>query len=278
MGLLAKPTASTPGLVLRFWPSGESSGIASLLTRDQGFVKLLAKSVRKPGSRLRALVEPGRLVQAEFSLDPNRELQYLRGGSVELDPLGCQPSLERTAFLLGALELIDRCRPLGPQAGHRAHKGLFEVCEEFVRVLSSPSCAGCDALFFAFEWELLERHGMAPVLDTCPGCGEMPVGPGGVCWFSPAEGGAVCGDCARHRATGAKPLSWMALEQMRSLAATDLATAASRSLDTAVRREIGAALHHFMGYHLPGYRLPAALDLLRATRPGGSEQKEEDVD
>ncbi len=268
MGVLAKPTANTPALVLRLWPCGETSGIASLLTRDEGFVKVLAKGARQPGSRLRALVEPGRLVNVEFGLDPARELQFLRSGTVELDSLGCQPSLERTAFLLGALELIDRCRPLGPEAGHRAGRGLFEVCEEFVRMLSSPTCAGCDSLFFALEWELLERHGMAPELEACRDCGQPAADSGGVGWFHAAEGGALCGQCAGRALAGVRPLSAPAFEHMRLLPERSLRQAADTELDAGVRREVGTALHHFMGYHLPGYRLPAALDLLRAARNG----------
>jgi len=40
------------------------------------------------------------------------------------------------------------------------------------------------------------------------------------------------------------------------------------AVDPTVRREVGALLHRFLGYHLPGYRLPAALDLLRARKDG----------
>ena len=82
MSVLSRPAASSPALVLRTWNCGETSVIASLLTRDHGFVKVIAKAARRPKSSLRALVEPGRIVNAEFSLDPARELQYLRGGGV----------------------------------------------------------------------------------------------------------------------------------------------------------------------------------------------------
>ena len=63
------------------------------------------------------------------------------------------------------------------------------------------------------------------------------------------------------------------LERARLLAELD---ARGIALDTTVedparpvRREVGGALHRFLGYHLPGYRLPTALDLLRA----GKEQR-----
>ena len=53
---------------------------------------------------------------------------------------------------------------------------------------------------------------------------------------------------------------------LRRLAAAPLAEAASLPVAPEDRREAGALLHRFLGYHLPGYRLPAALDLLRARK------------
>ncbi len=266
MSVLDKPSASTDALVLRTWPCGETSAVASLLTRDHGFVKVIAKSCRQPRSRLRALVEPGRLVAVEFSLDPRRELQYLRGGGVDLDPLGDVPTLERSAFLLGALELLDRCRPAGAVTGAEdpaAAADLFAVCDDFVRMLSSAACRQPALAFFAFEWELLARHGLAPEVQRCCSCGGAePGGPG--TRFEPAEGGALCAPCASAGGQRGRPLSAEAAAVLRRFAEAGLGCGADDPLEPAVRREVGAHLHRFLGYHLPGYRLPAALDLLRA--------------
>ncbi len=97
MGVMSRPSASTEALVLRCWPCGETSTIASLLTREHGFVKVIAKGARGPRSQLRPLIEPGRLVNVEFSLDARRELQYLRGGGVDLDPLAWDRNLMRVS-------------------------------------------------------------------------------------------------------------------------------------------------------------------------------------
>ena len=265
MSLLGRPTAATRALVLRAWPCGETSVIASLLCGELGFVKVVAKGARQPRSRLRPLVEPGRLVEVEFSLDPTRELQYLRGGGVVLDTLGGRATLERTAYLLAALELVDRCRPAASGAGDGAEEALFGVCEEFLGVLSSPTCSDPAVLFFAFEWRLLDRHGTAPQVECCSccGCGGADLQAGAV-WFLPAEGGIVCGSCARGgTAAGARPVGPEALALVRRVATGKLAGVAAGAAEPSLRREAGTLLHRFLGYHLPGYRLPAALDLLR---------------
>ncbi len=183
--------------------------------------------------------------------------------------------LERSAYLLGALELVDRCRPLSTplsssdQGGGDASDDLFGVCGAFVRVLSSGSC-NRPALFFAFEWELLVRHGMTPEVTDCVTCGRLLAERDiSSLRFSPAEGGVVCGTCsARGGVNEGRPVGAEALECLRTMARSEnrLETAAtgSAALARPMRRELGALLHRFLGYHLPGYRLPAALDLLRA--------------
>ncbi len=275
MGVLTRPAASTDALVLRAWPCGETSAVVSLLTRDHGYVKVIAKSARQARSQLRPLVEPGRLVNVEFSLDPGRELQYLRGGGVELDPLGSAPTLERSAYLLGALELVDRCRPAGAlvrdDSGGAAD--LFGVCDAFLRMLSSPTCPDPALVFFAFEWELLARHGVAPELSHCCACGRERAG---LCAatlrFSAAEGGVMCGECARGGAdAGGRPLGDDALVVLLALDAQGLEGSRGLAAEPATRREVGGHLHRFLGYHLPGYRLPAALDMLRAAKGNGSQ-------
>ncbi|MBK7188057.1 MAG: DNA repair protein RecO [bacterium] len=274
MGIVTRPSAATDALVLRAWPCGETSAIASLLTRDHGYVKVIAKAARRPLSTLRPLVEPGRLVSVEFSLDPVRELQYLRGGSVELDPLGPAPTLELSAYLLGALELVDRCRPAGAlvrdDPGGAAE--LFGVCDAFLRMLSSQAGSEPVAIFFAFEWELLDRHGVSPELSRCCACGasreNVPVG---TRRFSAAEGGLMCGECARGGADeGCRALGDEALAVFDALEGGGLDGARGLALTPVGRREVGGHLHRFLGYHLPGYRLPAALDLLRAGKASAS--------
>jgi len=274
MGILSRPAASSEALILRAWSCGETSAVVSLLTRDHGFVKVIAKAARGPRSRLRPLIEPGRLVTVEFSLDPHRELQYLRGGEVDLDPLAEGPTLERSAFLLASLELVDRCRPVtggGTSGGDTgASADLFEVCGRFVRMLSSRTCSRPDLLFFAFEWELLARHGMAPEVSACAACGRdlAELDHSGL-RFNAAEGGIVCGPCCRGgEVSGGQPLAEAVLGHLLDMARMGIALKGAASggpaLPRTERRELGALLHRFLGYHLPGYRLPAALDLLRA--------------
>lgn len=266
MSVLSRPVGAGPALVLRTWPTGETSLVVSVLTRDHGALRLIAKGARQERSRLRPLVQVGRLADLEYSLDPARELQYLRGGALLLDPLARGPRLETVAYLQAALEIVDRCRP-----GDGADDGLFTLCHRFAEVLSCAEAAVDAAVFYAFEVALLGVQGIRPRLDGCTRCdrhlGELA---GGALWLSPASGGLVCAGCADGEAlAGARPLS------SETLAAwPELAGAPERwpelALTRSVARDWGVMLHRFLEFHLPAYRLPSALDLLR-TGSGGRQ-------
>lgn len=316
MSLLPQPVVATEALVLRAWPTGESSVIASLLTERAGYLRAIAKGARAGGSVLRALVQPGRLVAVECGAAAGRELQYLRGGSVLLDPLLGDNTLARTAYLLAALELADRSRPPEDRQPQ-----LFALGRAFVQVLSCAARGAEARLFYRFELALLGVHGVSPVLAACAVCGapgpdgmvpDAPVAAGQAPtaapaaapgWrFSPAAGGAVCARCgAAGHARDGRELSAGGLDALRALAGEAGGAAEAAVADGAAggaggageeaatawpeapagppgddggglepwRREVGVLLHLFLGYHLPGYRLPAGLELLRPARPGG---------
>lgn len=257
MSVIAKPVAADRALVLRCWPTGETSVVASLLAETHGYVRVIAKGARATRSALRPLVQPGRLVDVEFGLDPARDLQYLKGGQLLLDPLRTANSLERTAYLLSAMEIVDRCRP-----GDDGEARLFGLCRRFVGVLSSAGAGDEAPLFYAFELALLQVQGAAPVLDRCALCGLVLDGTGAGARFAPPSGGTICGRCAEPDAD-ARPVSAGLLARLRALADGVGATGPLGRRDA---REAGILLHRFLTYHLPGYRLPASLDLLRAGR------------
>jgi len=269
LSVIAKPVVSSRAVVLRTWPTGETSIVAALLSEDHGFVRVIAKGARGARSVLRPLVQPGRLVDIEFGLQPARNLQYLKGGQLLLDPLLALNSLERTAYLLSALEIVERCRP-----SDVTETRLFELCRRYLEVLSSDA-AGVEApLFYAFELALLRLQGTAPVLSRCVVCGKDLAAVKTGMRFSPAGGGAVCGECsAADPEHEGRPLGAGVLAALHGLRDAD---GPAVTLTRRSSREIGILLHGFLSYHLPGYRLPASLDLLRAGRAADGGAPPED--
>lgn len=263
MTVLPRPAVSSDAVVLRTWPTGETSVIASTVTADHGYVRLIAKGARGERSALRPLVQPGRLINAEFGLRPDRELQYLKGGQVLTDPRAAAAGLEATAYLLAAVELADRCRPGGERDAR-----VFPLCRNFLRMLSSAS-PGDAGLFYALELNLLDLHGVIPEIGGCAQCGaDVATDVSGGARFCAAAGGLVCRVCAGEgHGAGGRPLTRGALGVLRGLVAGETESYAAVSTDPSLRREVGIHLHGFLAYHVPTYRLPAALELLRPPAP-----------
>jgi recombinational DNA repair protein (RecF pathway) len=114
------------------------------------------------------------------------------------------------------------------------------------------------------------------VFDACTHCGAATVDDAGL-RFSPADGGVVCRRCLGE--DGVRAGRSLSREALQVLSGPELSNGTAR-LAPAVRREIGIHLHLFLAHHLPAYRLPSGLDLLRAARsaPGsdGGEAGEDD--
>lgn len=67
----------TDAVVLRAFDYGETSRIATLLTRQHGVVGLMAKGARRPSSRFGATLQPMAYVQAVYYYKPGRALHTL---------------------------------------------------------------------------------------------------------------------------------------------------------------------------------------------------------
>jgi len=70
---------STPAIVLRSWPYGESDEIVSFLTRDFGKLKGLAKGAKRSRRRSLNALEPFALVILRFRMRPNSSLVFIDG-------------------------------------------------------------------------------------------------------------------------------------------------------------------------------------------------------
>jgi DNA repair protein RecO (recombination protein O) len=254
VSIISRPVISSEAMVLRVWSYAETSVIASLLTEKTGFVKVIAKGARKSKSNLQSLVQPGTLVDVEFTDVANRELQYLRGGSVQLDSSSNNLTLEKTSYLLAIVEIIDRCKPSGKDVD------LFHLCRRFVKVLMSLPEAVTASAYYRFQLELMNMQGIAPVLDKCSNCQEiMSKTLNSNCFFSYSSGGVVCSSCVCGDSPGRflTPQVYLNLCTLSEYG-IDNETSTTRFVD----RETGIVLHRFLEYYLPEYRLPTALDML----------------
>ncbi len=180
------------GIVLRTQKLGEADRIITILTRDQGRVRLVAKGVRRTTSKFGARLEPFAHVDFQVFSKPNRALNMI--------------TQAETIFPYGERIVNDYGR-------YTAGSAMLETAERFTDAEGEPALqqyllllGGLRALtggvhapglvLDAFILRSLAVAGYAPSFHDCAQCGAEPAGDDEP-WrfFAVAAGGVVCPNC-----------------------------------------------------------------------------------
>jgi DNA repair protein RecO (recombination protein O) len=178
------------GIVLRRIDYAEADRILTILTRDHGKLGVIARGVRKPGSRLAAHTDL--FARSRLHLASGRgELMVLtQAERVMAEGTGPRSLGEARRAACAALiaELTDRVLE-----GHHPDPDIFGLV---AGDLNECADAGRDprAAVVRFARRMIDRLGYAPQLHDCASCGRRL--PEAAAVFSPAGGGLLCADCA----------------------------------------------------------------------------------
>ena len=196
---------SSPAIVLRSWAYGESDKIVSLLTRDFGKIRGIAKGAKRSRKRFLNVLEPFTLVQLRFHQRANSPLAFVHACDwvyVFRDITKTLPKIAHASYLV---EITDELTRDGDDS-----LSLFDHLRDGLRFLEKNEVS--TEFLTAFELTLLRLAGYQPTLEHCQRCGARS-GPGngnGHWGFSPRDGGVLCRDCRGYRKE-AVPLSAEAL-------------------------------------------------------------------
>lgn len=235
-------------IVLRTIEFGETSLVVTALLRAAGRTGLLARGARRPGSPLQGRFRTGNLGELVYHAKEGRGLQTVREFSAApvIDP--ARSGLDVLCLFQAGLEIVDRISAAGETG-----EGLFDLLERFLRSL--PRCGDPWTAFYALEADLLGSAGLMPDLARCDRCKKSLAG----CAFSvnPSTGMVTCGGC------GGPTLPAGSCRLLELAAGPDREALFAARPDPGARRELGALLHRLLEHHMAGYRLPAALSILR---------------
>jgi DNA repair protein RecO (recombination protein O) len=262
------------GVVLRTTKLGEADRIITLLTRQNGRVRAVAKGVRRTKSRFGARLEP--FTHVDLMIHQGRSLdvisqaeairaygpalaadypKYTAGAAMletaeRLTPVEKEPAIRQFLLLVGGLRALgeatrapgEAADALGEAAGP---PGDFDSDEVFdVGAYERDPRLVLDAYFL----RSLAVAGYAPALAECARCGRHG-GPGGdgarLTAFAVGAGGMVCEQC---RMAGAASPGPQTIALMIALLRGDWA-AAMRS-DRRHRVECSGLVAAYLQWHL----------------------------
>lgn len=220
-------------IVLRTQKLGEADRIVTLLTRNNGKVRAVAKGVRKTTSRFGTRLEPGMVI--DIQLYQGRNLDTVTQVEI-LAPYGDTISQDYPAFTACAaiLETADR------------------LCEDRDRVLAQFNLlAGALAalaqgqipaylVLDAYLVRAVATAGWTPSFINCAGCGA----PGPHRFFNVPSGGAVCPECRPPGSSVPGPGTMPLMDAL--LNSNWMAVAAS---DDATRRQSSGYISAYVQWH-----------------------------
>ena len=223
----------TEAIILRGLDLGEADRVLTVLTPHLGKLRIIAKGVRKPRSRLGGGLEP--LGEVDLVLAVGRTFDVVTQSQLRHPHLGLRADLHATAAAWYLAELADRfCE-------ERAESGAaYDLLGSALTVLDDAAPGVRASVARGFELHLLEVMGYRPELTTCIECGAQ-LTPGGNTYAAVA-GGVVGPECA-HEALNGAPISADALKTLRHLQRVSLAEAARLRLARSVGREAERHLH-----------------------------------
>lgn len=223
----------TEGIVLRSMNLGEADRVLTVLTPRLGKLRVIAKGVRRPRSRIGGALEPFSDVQLVLAV--GRTWDVVTSSSLEDPHLGLRNDLHSTAAAWYVVELADRfCE--GAADSHEA----FRLLAQALSALDAGGEVAREVVARWFELALLDAMGFRPELARCLECGGEIEPEGNA--YSPVGGGVVCPACA-HAAHAARPLSADALKIMRHLQRSPLVSVLRLRLAPALHREVERLLH-----------------------------------
>ena len=241
------------GVVLRTQKLGEADRIITLLTRQNGRVRAVAKGVRRTKSRFGGRLEP--FTHVDVMIHPGRSLDVITQAEV-IRPYGAPLAGDYPRYTAGTamLETAERFTPMEKEPALRQFllligglRALGETGETDGDASAGNAPRDPRLVLDAYLLRSLAVAGYAPALEECAVCGspDLAAGTGGSRAFGIAAGGVTCRSC---RPAGAATPSVHTVALMSALLRGDWAQA-----DAAERRhqvECSGLVAAYLQWHL----------------------------
>ena len=222
-------------IVLRTQKLGEADRIITLLTRESGRVRAVAKGVRRTTSRFGSRLEP--FTHVDLQLAEGRSLDVVTQ-AVTLDPFAGRMGADYEKYTAGTVMLETAERLVVEEKEPALQQFLLLVGA--LRAMCDTG-RSASAVLDSFLLRSLSVAGYAPTFEACARCGLM--GPHRA--FSPAAGGMLCSTC---RVPGTASPSVETVLVLGALLAGDWAVV--ESAEGRHRREATSLVAAYLQWHL----------------------------
>ena len=227
------------GVVLRTHKLGEADRIITLLTRERGLVRAVAKGVRKTSSRFGGRLEP--FMHVDLQLAEGRSLDIIT--QVEtLNPFARDLGNNYPAYTAGTamLETAERLVSEDGEPEIQQVQLLVGALKALVGGRATPSL-----ILDSYQLRALSVAGFAPSFDGCARCGDVPSSGAQHRSFHAPSGGMLCPTC---RVPGSAAPAATTVALLAALLIGDWETVSLS--DERSRREASGVVTAYVAWHL----------------------------
>jgi DNA repair protein RecO (recombination protein O) len=227
------PVDRAEAIVLRTTALGEQDKLVSLLTRDKGVLRGVAKGARKFGNRFGSSLEPMSHITVHYYEKERRELVTISGCDL-IESFFEIRSDPATAFTLAYFaELVEEFLPARFREDV-AYRLLLSTLQ------SLQARGDVRLLGRYFEAWILMINGFLPDVHRCRKCRKPLEKPG---WLSPRKDGIYCDGCAPARRDEVGPelgrfLAWARKNPPSAAPDTPFSPAELRSIERSLQAMI----------------------------------------
>jgi DNA repair protein RecO (recombination protein O) len=229
------PSYRAEAIVLRTHKLGEADRIITLLTRERGKIRAVAKGVRRTKSKFGARLEP--FSRVDLLVFEGKSLDIITQAE-SLNAYGQDLALDYSLWTAGQtmLETADRLTPEDLISAEAQYLLLVGALRTLVTGEHASSL-----VLDAYLLRSLSMAGYSPTLNACVICGVAGTQP----FFHVSTGGALC---VEHRVPGSVAPRPESFELMQALMSGDWEAAdASVAKD---RNEVSGIVAAYVQWHL----------------------------
>jgi DNA repair protein RecO (recombination protein O) len=229
------PSYRAEAIVLRTHKLGEADRIITLLTRERGKVRAVAKGVRRTKSKFGARLEP--FSRVDLLVFEGKNLDIITQAE-SLNAYGQDLALDYSLWTAGQtmLETADR---LTPEDSVSAESQYLLLVGALRTLVTGEHAAGL--VLDAFLLRSLSMAGYSPTLNACVICGVAGTQP----FFHVSSGGALC---VEHRVPGSVAPRPESFDLMQALMSGDWEVANAAAPKD--RTEVSGLVAAYVQWHL----------------------------
>lgn len=222
-------------VVIRTSRLGEADRIITLLTREHGRIRAVAKGVRRTKSKFGARLEPASTIDVQLHTGKTFDIIT---EAVSKENFGDELSSDYQKWTIASaiLETAERFTLNEHEPSKQQYLLVVGALRSLAREEHAPSL-----ILDAFLLRSLAVGGYAPALESCFRCEKS----GPHRFFSLAGGGSVCSDC---RPSGSATVSSDALALMGALISGEWRGA--DDVEQKVQREASGVVAAYLQFHL----------------------------